>query len=88
MRTCQIILGTAIVGALTVGANAQQPPAPAAANPAQTHIGHVMTAWKDTPNMTGFLPAAAADAKVAATHARLPESSDNLEGMKCMQCTY
>src|SRR3982751_1042520 len=83
--TRTVIFGTAvIVGATLAGLGAQQAPAaPAAANPAQTHIGHVMTSWKDTPNMTGFLPAAAADAKVAATHAGLAaKSPDNLEAMK------
>jgi hypothetical protein len=81
MRTRHIILSTAAVLAITVGGlNGQQAPA---ANPAQTHIGHVMTAWKDTPNMTGFLPAAVADAKVAATHAGLAaKSPDNLDAMK------
>jgi hypothetical protein len=81
MRTRHIILSTAAVMAITVGGlNGQQAPA---ANPAQTHIGHVMTAWKDTPNMTGFLPAAVADAKVAATHAGLAaKSPDNLDAMK------
>ena len=67
--TRTVIFGTAlIVGATLAGVSAQQAPAaPAApaANPAHNHIGHVMTSWKDTPNMTGFLPAAAADAKVA-----------------------
>ena len=79
--TRHIILATAAVMAITVGGlNGQQAPA---ANPAQTHIGHVMTAWKDTPNMTGFLPAAVADAKVAATHAGLAaKSPDNLDAMK------
>jgi hypothetical protein len=37
----------------------------APANPAHTHIGHVMTSWKDTPEMKGFLPTAVADAQVA-----------------------
>lgn len=54
-----------------------------AANPAHAHIGHVMTSWKDTPNMQGFLPAAVADAKVAATHAGLAaKMPDNLDSMK------
>src|SRR4051812_20226555 len=81
MRTPQIVLVTGAIAALAAGSvNAQQAPA---ANPAQTHIGHVMTSWKDTPNMTGFLPAAAADAKVAATHAALAaKSPDNLDSMK------
>jgi hypothetical protein len=37
----------------------------APASPAHTHIGHVMTGWKDTPAMKGLLPAAIADAQVA-----------------------
>jgi hypothetical protein len=81
MKTHHVIFATTAAMAITVGGlNGQQPPA---ANPAQTHIGHVMTAWKDTPNMTGFLPAAVADAKVAATHAALAaKSPDNLDAMK------
>jgi hypothetical protein len=35
------------------------------ANPAHAHIGHIMTSWKDTPEMKGFLPTAVADAQVA-----------------------
>lgn len=35
------------------------------ANPAHAHIAHVMTSWKDTPDMKGFLPAAIADTQVA-----------------------
>lgn len=67
---------------MAAGASVLNGQAPAA-NPAQTHIGHVMTSWKDTPGMTGFLPAAAADAKVAATHAGLAaKSPDNLDAMK------
>jgi hypothetical protein len=82
--TRTVIFGTALIVAATFAAiSAQQAPAAPAANPAQTHIGHVMTSWKDTPNMTGFLPAAAADAKVAATHAGLAaKSPDNLDAMK------
>jgi hypothetical protein len=34
-------------------------------NAAHAHIGHVMTSWKDTPDMKGFLPIALADAQVA-----------------------
>ena len=59
----------------------QAPVAPA--NPSHVHIGHVMTSWKDTPNMQGFLPVAIADAKVAATHALLAaKAPDNLDQMK------
>jgi hypothetical protein len=82
--TPTVIFGTAlIVGATLAGVSAQQAPAAPAATPAQTHIGHVMTSWKDTPKTTGFLPAAVADAKVAATHAGLAaKSPDNLDAMK------
>ena len=55
----------------------------AGSNPAHIHIGHVLTTWKDTPNMQGFLPVALADAQVAATHAELMQKSpDDLESMK------
>jgi hypothetical protein len=74
---------TAPLIALALGGGAlagqQAPPA----NPGHNHIGHVMTSWKDTPNMQGFLPTAVADAKVAATHAGLAAKSlDNLDSMK------
>jgi hypothetical protein len=39
--------------------------AQAASPAAHTHIGHVMTSWKDTPDQKGFLPTAIADAQVA-----------------------
>jgi hypothetical protein len=52
-------------------------------NPAHTHIAHVMSMWKDTPNMQGFLPVAVDDAKVAATRAALMQKSPaNLDSMK------
>lgn len=35
------------------------------ASAAHSHIGHVMTAWKDTPEQKGFLPTAIVDAQVA-----------------------
>ena len=37
----------------------------APASAAHGHIGHVMTSWKDTPGLKGFLPTAIADAQVA-----------------------
>jgi hypothetical protein len=37
----------------------------APASPAHTHIGHVMTSWKETPGTKGLLPTAIADAQVA-----------------------
>jgi hypothetical protein len=73
--------GIAIVAAMTLGGGTLTGQAPA--NPTHTHIGHVMTSWKDTPNMQGFLPVAVADAKVAATHAGLAaKAPDNLDSMK------
>lgn len=35
------------------------------ASAAHTHIGHVMTSWKDTPDLKGLLPTAIADTQVA-----------------------
>jgi len=47
------------------------------------HIGHVMTAWRDTPGAVGFLTVAVSDARVAAAHALLTsKSTDNLPDMK------
>jgi hypothetical protein len=76
----------AVVG-LAGSLAAQAPGAPAApappANPSHTHIGHVMTTWKDTPGSQGFLPTAIADAKVAATHAGyMQKAPDNLDSLK------
>jgi hypothetical protein len=39
--------------------------AQAPANAAHAHIAHIMTSWRDTPDMKGFLPTAVADAQVA-----------------------
>lgn len=53
------------------------------ANMAHTHIGHVMTSFKDTPTQQGLLPAAMAEAKIAAQHAGLAaKAPDNLDAMK------
>jgi hypothetical protein len=47
------------------------------------HIGHVIQAFGDTPNMQGLLPVAMADAKVAAQHAALAaKDPNNLDAMK------
>ena len=73
-------LAAVVFGAVTTsgqGAPGEKP------NPVHTHIGHVMTMWKDTPNSQGFLPVAVADAKVAATHAGyMQKAPDNLDSMK------
>ena len=52
---------TALVAILCAATVSAQVPA----NAAHTHIGHVMTGWKDTPEMKGFLPTAIADTQVA-----------------------
>ena len=46
------------------------------------HIGHVMTAWRDTPGAVGLLTVAASDARVAAAHALLTSKSETLDDMK------
>ena len=47
------------------------------------HIGHVMDAWNDTPDGVGLLPAAIAEAEIAARHASLAASDPtNLTNMK------
>jgi len=45
--------------------------ATAASGEAHAHMGHVSTAWSDTPDGMGFLPTAMAEAKIAAQHAAL-----------------
>jgi hypothetical protein len=57
IRTTSNLLGALLWAATTL---AQAP-----ANPAHTHIGHIMTSWSETPGMKGFLPTAIADAQVA-----------------------
>ena len=52
-----------------VGAGLLWAPAAAAQNAAHNHIGHVMDKWNDTPDMAGLLPAAIAEARIAAAHA-------------------
>jgi hypothetical protein len=80
-------IGSAVVATIALASgtlSAQAPAAPAAAaNASHSHIGHVMTMWKDTPGTQGFLPVAIADAKVAATHAGyMQKSPDNLDSLK------
>jgi hypothetical protein len=84
-RICAAAVAAVVFCAGSLAAQApEKPAAPAApANPVHNHIGHVMTAWKDTPASQGFLPAAIADAKVAATHAGyMQKSPDNLDSIK------
>ena len=50
---------------------------------AHNHIGHVTDAWRDTPDGQGLLPAAVAEAEIAARHAGLAASDpSNFAGMK------
>lgn len=81
MRTALCITVGLVVlagGMLNIGTLAGQQ-----ANMAHTHIGHVMTSFKDTPNMQGLLPTALAEAKVATQHAGLAaKTPDNLDAMK------
>jgi hypothetical protein len=86
-RNCYDALGPAIVVMIALGGSTLAGQAPAApadpVSPPHTHIGHVMTMWKDTPGTQGFLPVAIADAKVAAAHAGyMQKSPDNLDSMK------
>ena len=47
------------------------------------HIGHVLDGWSDTPGGEGFLPAAIAEARIAAQHASLAaKDPSNLDAMK------
>jgi hypothetical protein len=49
----------------------------------KTHIGHVMTMFQGTPMNQGLLPAAVAEAKIAAQHAALAlKAEGNLDMMK------
>jgi hypothetical protein len=82
MKKMLIAVGAALALAAAVNGGPASGQTPAA-NPVQMHIGHVMTSWNDTPNKVGFLPAAVADAKVAATHAGLAaKTPDNLDALK------
>ncbi len=46
------------------------------------HIGHVMTAWRDTPGAVGLLTIAISDMRIAAAHALLLSKSSTLEEMR------
>ncbi len=52
-------------------------------NAAHAHIGHVMDGWNDTPDGQGLLPAAIAEARIAAQHASFAaKDPSNLDAMK------
>ena len=46
------------------------------------HIGHVMTAWRETPGTVGLLTIALSDTRIAAAHALLLAKSSSLGDMK------
>lgn len=46
------------------------------------HIGHVMTAWRDTPGTVGLLTIATSDTRIAAAHALLLAKSSSLDESK------
>ena len=46
------------------------------------HIGHVMTAWRDTPGSAGLLTIAQSDTRIASAHALLLSKSTTLEELK------
>ena len=90
MRTNQyatigvVTLAAIALSAVTVsGQRGEKPEGRGKPNPVHTHIGHVMTQWKEVPTGQGFLPVAVADARVASTHAGyMQKSPDNLESIK------
>ena len=73
-----------ITGVPTVGQVAPANPQVAVpAGPAGTHIGHVVNSFPAVPNGMGLLPAAMAEARTAAQHARLAGAQPtNLDYMK------
>ena len=74
----------AITGAPLPGAVQRGPQLAVPATPAGTHVGHVVNAYTDTPNLgQGLLPVAIAEARVAQQHATLAgRQPDNLIYMK------
>ncbi len=78
-RTLNIGLALALAAAVVVA----WAPVAAAQNAAHNHIGHVMDRWNDTPEMVGLLPAAIAEAEIAARHASLAaKDPSNLDAIK------
>jgi hypothetical protein len=75
MRIALVVL--AIAAGLPAAALARQ------VNPVEAHIGHVMTAFNDTPKGLGLLPTAEAEAQIVAQHAALAaKASSDVDTMK------
>ena len=74
---------TCALASVVAGAGLLWAPEAAAQNAAHNHIGHVMDKWNDTPDMAGLLPAAIAEARIAAQHASLAaRDPGNLDAIK------
>jgi hypothetical protein len=79
VRTLHTIGLAVVIG----GVMAYVAPARAQGGAAQTHIGHVMDRFMNTPDEAGLLPTAFAEAQIAAQHAALAaKTPDNLNAMK------
>lgn len=77
------VTGQPIPGQVQPGAGRGGAPVSVPAGPAGTHIGHVVNAFSDTPEGLGLLPAAVAEARIAAQHATLAtRNTANLDAMK------
>lgn len=71
------LTGLALAGALLAWA------APASAQAAHRHMGHVADQWNDTPDGVGLLAAAQAEAAIANQHAGLATAQpDNLQSIQ------
>jgi hypothetical protein len=71
------MIAAAVLAVSLAGAGA------AAAQQVQAHMGHVLTAWNDTPDGMGFLPTVRAEAEIAALHVGLAQrQTGNLDWMK------
>ncbi|MEH6470362.1 MAG: hypothetical protein V7752_03855 [Halopseudomonas sp.] len=74
----KLIAGLTLSVALAVGGcTTSMDKANAENNLSHAHMGHVTTAWSDTPDGKGFLPVAIAEAKTAAQHAGFAASKPN-----------
>jgi hypothetical protein len=73
----------AVSGAPLPGYAARAAVLPVPPGPAGVHVGHVVNGSNETPSLQGFLPAAVAEARVAAQHAGLAgRQPTNLDYMK------
>lgn len=81
MRTVMAMGAVALLAACA-GTDQGMAPEPET-NMSHVHMGHVLTAWQDTPDQMGLLPTAQAEAEVAAQHAGFAASSpEDLDSMK------